>query len=188
VVIDLRDGRKWRLPNLYFLARLLEVEPVVSQLVFTEARGGDDGYAVGSCRPDELRRHIERTVPAYASAAGAVELQEVQTLAEPMRSRALATAFQQLLGRLPPQTGADDDPAHGYVTSGQIRTGNLRGLVSPAAVEAVGATLSEEDVRTVLESPHRFVPATAAGRLVDLIDREAVALAVARAVLTSSAS
>ena len=51
VVIDLQDGRKWRLPNLYFLTRLLETEPVVSELVFTEMHGGSDGYVVGAVAP-----------------------------------------------------------------------------------------------------------------------------------------
>ncbi len=36
-IIDLRDGRKWRMPDLYAVARLLEMDPVVSELVFTES-------------------------------------------------------------------------------------------------------------------------------------------------------
>src|SRR5262249_15228215 len=30
VVVDLQAGNKWRYPNLYFLARILELEPLVS--------------------------------------------------------------------------------------------------------------------------------------------------------------
>jgi hypothetical protein len=59
-VIDLQDGHKWRLPNVFFLARLLELEPVVRQLVFTEMKGGIDGYLVGSASP-QGRSPADRT-------------------------------------------------------------------------------------------------------------------------------
>jgi hypothetical protein len=78
-IIDLQDGHKWRLPNLYFLARLLEMEPVVSELVFTEMRGGTDGFLVGTARPDEFRRRVEQVVPMYAS----LPLPEVRDLTNP---------------------------------------------------------------------------------------------------------
>lgn len=71
-IIDLRVGHKWRLPNLYFLARVLELEPVVNQLVFTEARGDDDGYVIGTCQASEFRRRVEQTVHGYATAWGGV--------------------------------------------------------------------------------------------------------------------
>lgn len=81
-IIDLKDGRKWRLPNLYFLGRLLEMEPVVDQLVFTEIRGETDGYLVGSCRPSELRRQTEQTVPGYADASRGLRLPAEPDLAD----------------------------------------------------------------------------------------------------------
>jgi hypothetical protein len=54
------------------------------------------------------------------------------------------------------------------------------------AIEAVDGTLSTEHVRTVIGSRDRFVPTTVNGRLSGLIDREAVALAVARAAVASA--
>src|SRR5215212_10145703 len=69
VVIDLQAGGKWLLPNLYFLMRLLETEPVISELVFTEAQGGTDGYVVGTWGPMTSRRRVEHAVPNYAEAA-----------------------------------------------------------------------------------------------------------------------
>ena len=184
-IIDLKEGGKWRLPNLYFLARLLETEPVVSQLVFTEVRGGSDGYVLGSCLPDELRHQIERTVPSYADASPTLRLPSDVDLADAAQAQQLGDAFERLRVALPPSTGADDDPVHGFVASERIRS-LLRGPLNTAVIEAVGETLSAEDVRTVLGSPHRFVPTTMDARLSGLIDREAVALAVARAAVATA--
>jgi hypothetical protein len=182
-IIDLQDGRKWRLPNLYFLARLLEMEPVVSELVFTEIRSGTDGFLVGTARPDEFRRRVEQVVPAYAAASASLPLPEVRNLADATLAQPLGEAFLNLLNLLPPGSG-DSDPVRGYVTSKSLT--DLMGSLSKAAVEGLGETLSEPDLRTILQAPHRFVPTTMEGRLTGLIDREAVALAVARAALAQT--
>jgi hypothetical protein len=174
------------MPNLYFLARLLELEPLVSQLIFTEARGGDDGYHVGSCPPDELRRQIERTLPSYAVASRSLRMPSELDLADPAQAQQLGDAFKALLQALPQASGRDDDPAHGWVTSERIRS-LAAGLLSTSAIETVATTLSDEDVRLILESPYRFVPATSGGRVTGLVDREAVALAVARTALREGA-
>jgi hypothetical protein len=106
-------------------------------------------------------------------------------LANAAQAQQLGDAFERLREALPLSTGADEDPVHGFVTSGRIRS-LLTGPLNTAAIEAVGETLSAEDVRTVLGSPHRFVPTTVDGRLSGLIDREAVALVVARAAVASA--
>jgi hypothetical protein len=178
-VIDLQDGRKWRLPNLYALARLLDMDPVVSELVFTEIQSGTDGYLVGTCSPDELRRQIEHAVPKYSAAATA--LPAGLDLANNAQAQQFGTAFPIFLQALMPWSGLDDDPINGYVTSRRII--QLPGLLSGAAVEAPGPMLSEQNLRTVLEAPHRFVPTTTGGRLADLIDRDAVTLTAARTAL-----
>jgi hypothetical protein len=192
VVIDLQDGHKWRLPNLYFLTRLLENEErLISELVFTEARGGYDGYLLGTCSPDDLRRQVELTTPSYAAAANDLPLQAAANLDDPVQAQAVGTGymtFRQALAPTPPARVAvtdDDDPALGWVTSERIRT-ILAGFLSTAAVEAAARTLSTDEVRAVVDSPHRFVPATTGDRLSGLVDREAVALAVARAALAES--
>lgn len=184
-IIDLRDGRKWRLPNLYFLMRLLQVEPLVSELVFTEIRGGSDGYLVGSCGRDEFCRQIEQTVPSYADASRSLRLPTDGDLGNDGRAQELGDAFRDLRRALAQPSGADEDPVHGWVTSERIRT-ILADLLSTTMVEGVTTTLSDQDMRTILGSPYRFVPATAAGRVTGLIDREAVALAVARAALAQT--
>jgi len=181
-IIDLQDGRKWRLPNLYFLARLLEIDPVVRQLVFTDKRWGVDGYFVGTCRPDEFGRQTIRGVPGYTEASRGFRLPVGGDLADPAQAGEAAQAFQALLSSLPQASGTDDDLAHGYITSERLRTIMGR-LLSRIAVEEVSETLDEEDVRAILGSPNRFVPTTV-GKLVDgFIDREAVALSVARAAV-----
>jgi hypothetical protein len=182
-VIDLRVGRKWRLPNLYALARMLEMDPVVSEFVFTETRNGTDGYLVGTCRPDELRRQIERAVPEYAEYAAL--LPSGLNLADQEQAGQFGSDFSNFLQELRQRSGAnDDDPIQGYVTTRTIT--QLPSLLSDAAVEAPGPTLSEQILRTVLGAPYRFVPTTAGGRLADLIDRDAVALTVARNALTQT--
>lgn len=186
-VIDLQAGNKWLWPNLYFLARMLETDTLVSQLVFTEARGGSDGYVLGSCRPDELRRHIEQRVPSYASASQGVAIPSQLDLDKPASAQAFGDAFKAFREELSKPVGATPEFANGYVTSDQIRT-NFLGLLNPTAIEAVSGPLGEKDVQAVLESPHRFVPATLAERLAGLIDREAVALEVARAAVRSATS
>lgn len=102
VVIDLQDGRKWRLPNLYFLTRLLELEPTISQLLFTEARGGVDGYVVGTCHPDEFRRQVEVDVPSYEDASSALDTTVERDLDDVVQAQELGTSYTAFLGALPP--------------------------------------------------------------------------------------
>jgi hypothetical protein len=189
VVIDLQDGRKWRLPNLYFLTRLLAInEGLVSELVFTEARGEYDGYLVGTCSPGHLQSQVELTTPRYAAAAKNLETPADPNLDDPVQAQAVGTsymAFHQALGPTPPGGAPEDESALGWVTPERIRT-ILAGFLNTAAVEAAARTLTDEEVRAVVDSPHRFVPATTGGRLAGLVDRETVALAVARAALAEN--
>ncbi len=178
-VIDLRDGQKWRLPNLYFVARLLELEPLVSELVFTEMRDDVDGYLLGTCRPDEFRRQVERTLPAYADASGSLTFSAERDVSDPAQAQELGTMFQSLLNSLPTSPAPVEDPLRGYVSSEMV-TKIVSGLLSGVAIESTTTTLADEQLRTVLESPHRFIPLKAGGRLNGLIDRDAVALSVAR--------
>jgi hypothetical protein len=180
-IIDLQDGHKWRLPNVYFLARLLELEPVVRELVFTEMRAGMDGYLVGSAAPGDVRQRIEQAVPMYASAAAMLPPRDVPTLADANLAQPVGEDFQKFLGFLGPNPG---DEVFGYVTS--RRLAEVAGPLSDAAVEGLSTSLSEEQLRTAVQSLHRFVPVTTAGRVTGIIDRDAVALAVARSALTQS--
>jgi hypothetical protein len=183
-VIDLQAGTKWRLPNLYFLAHLLEIEPVILQLVFTEMRGVVDGYVVGTCTPGDFRAQVERAVPSYAVAVVANPVPQGQDLDDPAQAQALGTTYMQLRQSLA-SPGAPEDPAVGWVTTQRVReiVGSVLGMTT---IEARGGTLDEADVRATIESPYRYVPATTEGRLSGLVDREAVALTVARAAVATA--
>jgi hypothetical protein len=183
-IIDLQDGHKWRLPNLYFLARLLELEPVVRQFVFTEMTGGVDGFLVGSAAPEDVRRRIEQAVPPYADAAALLPKRDVTTLADPNLAQPVAADFPTFLGHLGPNTGRDDDPLHGYVSSSRIA--NVAGPLSDVRVEGLGSMLTEEQLRGAVTSPVQFVPVTTGGRVTGILDRDAVALAAARVTIASS--
>ena len=183
VVIDLRDGHKWRLPNLYFLVRLLEIEPVVSELVFTEIRGGTDGHVVGTCSPGDFRRQVEAVVPGYAAAASTIQTPVQPDLHDMNQAQQLGASFSVLEQALGPSPSRDDDPALGYVTSERIRRDIVGRLLSPTSVEVVAGVLPDEDVRAIIEFPYRYVPATTSSFLSGLVDRDIVALAVARAAV-----
>jgi hypothetical protein len=184
-IIDLQKGDKWRLPNLYFLSIMLELDPIVTQFVLTEVRGGIDGYVVRTCKPGELRRQIELALPAYSAAAGAVQLPAGRDLTNPVIAQELGNAFMNFQNSLGMNSGATNDPLFGYVNADRIN----ELVVSPAdpLIESPGSTLSEEVLRTTLVAVDRFVPTTANGRLTGLIDRDAVALVVARSAVSRAA-
>jgi hypothetical protein len=71
-----------------------------------------------------------------------------------------------------------DDLVFGFVSADRLN----ELVVSPVGpvVESAGDTLSGEPLRAVLTAADRYVPTTTGGRLSGLIDRDAVALAVAR--------
>jgi len=180
-IIDLRTGTKWRLPNLYYLSAVLELDPVVAVLFFTEMRHGIDGYFVRMCRPGEFRRQVDQAVPAYSTARAAVQLPQSGDLSNINAAQQLANTFTLFQGMLPVNSGTDDDPVFGFVSANRLN----ELVVSPAGpvVESPADTLSGEPLRNVLTAADRYVPMTTAGRLSGLIDRDAVALAVARAAL-----
>jgi hypothetical protein len=180
-IIDRQTGRKWRLPNLYYLSVVLEIDPIVAMLFFTEMRRAIDGYFVRMSNPREFRRQIEQAVPAYSMAMGAVQLPQGGDLSNMDTAQQLANAFTVFQGKLPTNSGADNDPVFGFV--GADRLNEL--VVSPAGpvVDSAIDTLSGEPLRNVLTAANRYVPMTTAGRLSGLIDRDAVALAVARVAL-----
>lgn len=178
-VVDLQYGHKWRMPNIYFLARLLEIDPVVRQLIFTETRGGIDGFLVGTAPPELIRLRIEQTLPAYAEASVRRPVRDEPTLTDPAASQRVGEDFRALLDDLGPGTSDDRDPLLGYVTSARIV--DVAGPLSATAIEGAGPSLDEAQVHRVVEAPYRFVPTTSNGRVTGMLDRDAVALTAARA-------
>jgi len=185
-IIDLQKGHKWRLPNLYFLSVVLEVDPIVTEYVFTEIRGGIDGYVVRTCHPAEFRRQIEQALPVYSAGMSAVRLPNDRDLTNIAVAQELGDAFMALQNSLGMNSGTPNDPVFGYLSSDRVN----ELVVSPTAplIESPGNTMSEDSLRTVLAASDRFVPTTANGRLTGLIDRDAVALAVARAAVSRTST
>lgn len=182
-IIDLQDGHKWRLPNLYFLARLLELDPVVRQLIFTEMKGGVDGYLVGSAAPEYVRRRIEQAAPSYSAAAANLPRRDVPTLADPNWAQLVGGDFLTFRNFLGANSGRDDDPTFGYLTS--FRLAQVAGPLSGTAVEGLEAVLEEDQLRAVVLASVQFVPVTSNGRVTGVVDRNAVALAAARSALAA---
>jgi hypothetical protein len=169
-VIDLRNGDKWLYRNAYFLAYLLEADEQVRELVFTETRAGSDGFLVGTASPAGFRLKIAQAIPAYASA----------TLSAPL------TAFESFTNALNTTAGTASalelEAVHGYISSASLL--QLTGAaLSRASVEEAGGSLTEENIRTVLGFRDPYVPTTVDGQLTGLLDRDLVALSVARAVI-----
>jgi hypothetical protein len=185
-IIDLQTGDKWKLPNLYYLSVVLEVDPVVGMLFFTEIRRGIDGYFVRMIRPGEFCRRIEQAVTAYGVARRAVQLPASGDLSDMAFAQQLADAFIAFQTNLSAQTSNINDPALSYVSAERLN----ELLVSPPGpvLESPGETLSGEPLRTVLTADVRYVPTTIGGRLGGLIDRDAVALVVARSALARTAA
>jgi hypothetical protein len=169
VVIDLRNGEKWKRPNLYLFARLLDQERV-AQLVFTKMRGERDGYLVGTCRPTDVVREIERSAPFYA--------QQASSLSQPQPGMAAPTEAE-IVALLSPQLQPNDQ----VLLNANYIAELLGPLLCTFAVDGMADSLSEGDLRSIVRGRLRFVPATSDGWMIDIIDRDSVALAVARAAL-----
>jgi hypothetical protein len=66
--IDLAAGRKWRMRNLFLLARAVAADTAVRQIVFVRDVDGSDVSFVGSCSPVTLQEKFQR-LPGYPEAA-----------------------------------------------------------------------------------------------------------------------
>jgi WD40 repeat protein len=179
VIVELEGGAKWRYPNLYFLARLLEADPGVRQMIFTEARGGEGGFLVCMCSPSELRKRLEATVPAYAESGRQLSIPADMTtpgLHDALKQQ--FDAFRQALTA----ASAQYPEAQGWVRSAELV--KLLGIVCNRVSIEVRDPLTDDDYRTILLSPFRYVATVADGRFNSVIDQVPLATAFARTVLS----
>jgi len=176
-IIDLGLGRRWRLPNLYFFARVLEQRTFVRQLVFVDERGqadaGDLGHYLGTCTPHQLQGAIEAHSEQYARAG-----------ANPPPGEELAAQFQSLRQHL---QGADG--LHDWVSEATLlRFVGREVLRADTPLDADGP-LTPRDFGRIVCGTARFVPILRRERLRFIADRDLIALAVAtRAIAESDAS
>jgi hypothetical protein len=166
-IIDLALGRRWRLPNLYFFARVLEQRTFVRQLVFVDARGQaedqDLGHYLGTCTPRQLQGAIEAHSEQYAR-AGASQQPNDELVAQ----------FQSLKQHL---QGAED--LHDWVSEATLlRFVGREVLRADAPLEADGP-LNPRDCARLVSGTARFVPILRRERLRFIADRDRIALAIA---------
>jgi len=176
-IIDLEMGRRWRLPNLYFLARVLEQRTFVRQLVFVDERGQagveDLGHYLGTCTPHQLQGAVEAHSEQYARAG-----------ASPPPGDELAAQFQSLKQHL---QGADR--LHDWVSEAiLLQFVGREVLRADVALEADGP-LNPPDYARIVCGTARFVPILRRQRLRFIADRDRIALAIAiRAIAEADGS
>jgi hypothetical protein len=184
VVVDLGFGRKWRLPNLYFLAWILANDPLTRWLAFVEAVGETPSIFVGTCAAAEVRTGIEMAYPAYAAAGRGLEYQDPAQLQTQQGQQALANEFNKIRAAVAPPV-SEDVPVLGWVT-----TEKLRDLLGPRLSTASVSWTGEIDraaLETIMRSPTQYVGATTAdGRFRGLVEQREVLLEFARRVLQAS--
>ncbi len=180
VIVELEGGAKWRYPNLYFLARLLEGDPGgVRQMIFTEARGGEGGFFVCMCSPSELRKRLEAAVPAYAESGRHLSIPCDMTahgLNDQLKLQ--FAAFRQALTAARTQY----PEAEGWVRSAELV--KLLGTVCNRVSIEARESLTDDDYRTIFLSPFRYVATVGDGRFSSVIDQVPLATAFARTVLS----
>jgi len=76
LVVDLRDGKTWIPPNLYFLASLAWERTFVRQIAFVETRH-TEGVFVGMSSPWELRDQLAVQLPLLKQAADKSNYQQL---------------------------------------------------------------------------------------------------------------
>ena len=67
IVVDLKRGHEWIVPNLYFLTFLIARQRLVDQIVFVET-GLKDKEFIAMCSPEELVIGLETKFPEYSHA------------------------------------------------------------------------------------------------------------------------
>ena len=180
VTVDLDAGNKWRYPNVYFLERLLEADPVVRQVVFTESRGGEAGYFVAMCSPSELRERFETAFPPYADAGKQLSIpaeMDAPGLDQTLKAQfdAFRDVLKQSAGRFP--------ELQDWVTSDGLL--KLLGTAANRVTIEAKDMLSDDDFRTVLTSAYRYAAVTSGGRFRSIVDQVPLAVAYARAALAA---
>jgi hypothetical protein len=130
------------------------------------------------CSPPEFRSRLEAAVPVYAEAGRYLKIpadMNVPGLHDELKQQ--FDAFRQALTAARTQFPA----AEGWVRSTELM--KLLGTVCNRVSIEAKEPLTDDDYRTILLSPFRYVAATAEGRFTSVIDQVPLATAFARAML-----
>jgi hypothetical protein len=172
--VDLGSGDKWLLPNLYFLAFLLESRTRLDVMIFTERSGAAQRYLIGSCTPSALRERLEAKIPALGEARKKTSVDNL--------SQAGFEFFKTLKDQLHTLNLANEPPQW-------INAQLLAALLGP---DLCDDRVLERDLRSktaladVLAARLRYVPVVERDEFVGIIDKNECALKVARAAVSDS--
>jgi hypothetical protein len=169
VVVDLGTGDKWLLPNLFFLALMLERWTCVTLLVFTKTEDDNENLYIACAPPRKLRQALEDARPDLGKARAVIE------------DASLHAAGQLFFDRLADTTVPGAAPEPPTWVNGELLVKMARDALTLEAVEIESRIeLSTDEMRGILAFPHRYVPVTMETRLIAIVDQTRISLRIAR--------
>jgi hypothetical protein len=163
LLLDLGGGRTWWFPNLYVLLQLLR-RSAIATIAFVEDSAGVGAF-VGACSLENLLAALESRMPEFTAAAQTILSGRKPLSVEDFEKLAKHAQGEQLYGQ--------------WVTGATLRE-RLPGLVLDDGTVEWREALPPGDVRMIVIAAQRFWGVTRAGRLDFLLDRDKLALTVAR--------
>ena len=169
VVVDLGEGDKWLLANLFFLTWMLERWTCVTLVVFTKTEGGSENLYVACAPPKKLRQALEEAQLDLGKARAATE------------NVSLADAGNQFFGGLAQAADPALPPEPPTWVDGELLVTLARNALTLEAVEIEQREeLSIDEMRAILAFRHRYVPATIERMFIAIVDGARVSLKVAQ--------
>jgi hypothetical protein len=177
VEVDLGTGDKWLLPNLYFLAWVLERWTRVSLIVFTKAEGSRRPIYVACASPKELRERIAAARPMFQPPTEQAE-----------ENASLRTAGNIFFGELAKNIEtAEGEPEElkppEWVTQEVLEKVAYEVLTFESVEIECEDELSSDELRAILCFPRRFVPITKKDHFKKTVEKCRVSLELARPVV-----
>lgn len=174
VPVDLGQGDKWVLPNLYFLALVFERWTRVEVLVFTETAGARDQVFVACASPRDLRKQLDVVRPEFNGPA--------KQAVDGSLNSAGATFFGKLDEQQLVPPGEQPEPLV-WVTGESLLELGSDALIKTSIEVEEEDDISRDELLKILAFPHRFVPTTHDKRLVTIVDPAKISRRLARSAL-----
>jgi hypothetical protein len=179
-VIPVDFATHWVVPNLYFLALMAAQKTRIQQIVFVDSRLMPDRFVCMSS-PDELLTALEWQRPELKEAAlGARFDQHPQSV----EFQAGGEFFQQL-GQIYNRTPGTSNTERILPFTPESSLWTLGTAAHRDSIQWV-EPLGEKECRVILAGEYPFVAALQGNQLLFLVNRDRVAIAVARNVLRAS--
>jgi hypothetical protein len=176
LVIDLKIGKAWIPPNLYFLTLLLSRRTAVKQIVFVETRKVEQAF-VAMCFPDKLNDAIGYAFPVLTEATRQSDLNQIHR--DP---QVFATSFFGTLSNLYSQ-----NPQAGMVRDQWLNSTNLfnyfKNVLNTRSIEY--NPMSETEVKKILVSTYPYVAIVRDEELMFLVDQATLSIDIARKIVSA---